>query len=433
MADSPAAKPAENGTTEKTKSDKTRFVRLAMDAKDRPTSLDVAITSYAGQNAAGDEVRVDLVGVIHIADKAYYHRLNKEFDKYDVVLYELVAPKGVKPTRGTTGLYSPVANMLELADQIAEVDYSKKNFVHADMSGEEMLESMKKRDEHWLKMVGQAIGQGIAQASDPKSGASDGALLANLLTSRSPGLAWKRTLAPQFSDLEHAMGWLDGPEGSTLITERNKVALKVLAEQMKVGKRRLAIFYGAGHLPDMERRLIDEFKLKRGEQSWLVAWNLSSDAAPPKIKKVTPSPKTPAVGEKEFLRASQALLDEPVSQAAADHAKTVMIFTAQTPKAMVIIGDDEIKWFGKNEDHKSLLMGAYSAGNVQSQLNSGVVRNDRYSGVLYLLKVYRGLQAKDKDLKIVALEDLIKLHKDDKLLRHIAELDAKDSAKRSEK
>jgi hypothetical protein len=284
----------------KSKTDKTQFVRLAKDAKDRPASLDVAITTYLGRSAAGDEVRVDLVGVIHIADKTYYHRLNKEFENYDVVLYELVAPKDAAPARGSAGLYSPIANMLELADQIAEVDYTKKNFVHADMSWEEMLESMKKRDEHWLKMVGQAIGQGIAQASDTKSGGGDGALLANLLTSRNPALAWKRTLAPQFGDMEGATLWLDGPDGSTILTERNKVALKVLTEQLKAGKRRLAIFYGAAHLPDMERRLLDEFKLKRGEQSWLVAWNLSSDSAPatPKPKK-TPSSKISSPQAKE--------------------------------------------------------------------------------------------------------------------------------------
>ncbi len=278
---------------DKAKVDKTQFARLKKDDKSKPASLDVAITTYVGRNAAGDEVKVDLVGAIHIADKAFYHRLNKEFEKYDVVLYELVAPKGVKPERGSAGLYSPIANMLDLADQIAEVDYTKKNFVHADMSGAEMAESMKKRDESLLKMVFEAMGQGIAQASDPDSGASDADLLANLFTSRSPALALKRTLAPQFGDMERSMAWLDGPNGSTILTERNKVALKVLAEQLKTGKRRLAIFYGAAHFPDMERRLVGEFKLKRGEQTWVTAWNLS-DSRGGSTPKATPSAKKPS-------------------------------------------------------------------------------------------------------------------------------------------
>ncbi len=40
------------------------------------------------------------------------------------------------------------------------------------------------------------------------------------------------------------------------------------------GKKNLAIFYGAGHLPDMQRRLMSKFKMKRGGQNWLQAWSL---------------------------------------------------------------------------------------------------------------------------------------------------------------
>jgi hypothetical protein len=292
LAEPPAAAAKAKPPATKAKADRTQFVRLVKDAKDKPTSLDVAITTYVGRNAAGDEIKLDLVGVIHIADKAYYQRLNKEFEKYDVVLYELVAPKGARPERGSAGLYSPIARMLDLADQIAEVDYTKQNFVHADMTGDEMAASMKKRDESWLKMLFEAMGQGIAQASDPDSGASDADLLANLFTSRNPALALKRTVAPQFGDLERSMGWLDGPDGSTILTERNKVALKVLADQLKTDKRRLAIFYGAGHLPDMEKRLIGDFKLKRGDQTWLSAWDLTGSASASK-------PKPPAGAKKQ--------------------------------------------------------------------------------------------------------------------------------------
>ncbi len=427
----PAAKPADTKSADAkaTAADKTQFVRVTKNAKGRPTSLDVAITRYVGRNATGDEVEVDLVGVIHIADKDYYHRLNKRFEKYDAVLYELVAPKGLKPERGSAGIYSPIAGMLELADQIAEVDYTKKNFIHADMSGDEFAESMRKRDESWLKMIGEAIGASIAQASDPNSGASDADLLANLFTSRSPALALKRTVAPQFSDLERSMSWLDGPDGSTILTERNKVALKVLGDQLKTGKRRLAIFYGAGHFPDMEKRLLAEFKLKRGEQTWLAAWDLSG-ARPggAKAEKIRPA-KATAVSEAQFQRASQALLEEPLNQVAKEHIKTIMTFTAQTPKAAVVIGDEEMKWFGKDDERQGLLMAAFLAGNVQSQLNSGVVRNDRYSGLLSLFKVYRALRAKDKDFKIAAVDEALKLHSEDKLLRHVLELEAKSPTK----
>ena len=43
---------------------------------------------------------------------------------------------------------------------------------------------------------------------------------------------------------------------------------------IKVGKKNLAIFYGAGHLADMEHRLIKDFAMKRTQESWVAAWSL---------------------------------------------------------------------------------------------------------------------------------------------------------------
>jgi len=42
-----------------------------------------------------------------------------------------------------------------------------------------------------------------------------------------------------------------GPGGSTIVSERNKRALAVLKNQIKKGKRHLAIYYGVAHMPDM--------------------------------------------------------------------------------------------------------------------------------------------------------------------------------------
>jgi len=52
-------------------------------------------------------------------------------------------------------------------------------------------------------------------------------------------------MAKQFESMESMMVSFSGPDGSTLITERNKRALEVLRQQQAAGKRKLAIFYGA--------------------------------------------------------------------------------------------------------------------------------------------------------------------------------------------
>lgn len=278
-ADPPAKegdKPAE--VTKQRKAKGTQFVRVQTDKDDEAVSMETAIVSYVGENADGKRVQVDLIGAIHIGDRAYYQQLNKEFESYQSLLYELVAPKGARPERGAAGIYSPVANMLDLADQISVIDYNKKNFVHADMSWEEMSESMKNRQESFTNMVFRAVGQSIAQQST-KKGASDGDLLAALLFAKKPAVGLKKVLARQFSDMEDSMSWLEGPNGSTLITERNKAALAVLKSELASGKTKIGIFYGAGHFPDMEKRLVEDFKLKQDGQKWLVCWDLSEDAA----------------------------------------------------------------------------------------------------------------------------------------------------------
>ena len=107
---------------------------------------------------------------------------------------------------------------------------------------------------------------------------SDSALLMALF-SKDRATALKTIMAEQFESLEGSMSALDGPGGSTIITERNKRCFEVLDKQLAAGKKRIAIFYGAGHLPDMERRLIADYGLKRGSETWLPAWQLQPGKA----------------------------------------------------------------------------------------------------------------------------------------------------------
>jgi hypothetical protein len=66
----------------------------------------------------------------------------------------------------------------------------------------------------------------------------------------------------------------EGKEGSTIINYRNGKCMEVLRKEIENGKRNLAIFYGAGHLADMEERLLRDFRMKRAGRSWLTAWSL---------------------------------------------------------------------------------------------------------------------------------------------------------------
>ena len=62
--------------------------------------------------------------------------------------------------------------------------------------------------------------------------------------------------------------------------DRNAAALKVLQKQLAAGKKRIGIFYGAAHLPDLEKHLVEDFGLARGSQQWLTAWDLTTAKEP---------------------------------------------------------------------------------------------------------------------------------------------------------
>ncbi|SVD42045.1 uncharacterized protein METZ01_LOCUS394899, partial [marine metagenome] len=60
-----------------------------------PQSLDTSIIRFVptDEKLAEAGVTVDLIGAIHIGDKAYFQKLDKSFKKYDALLYEMVAEK----------------------------------------------------------------------------------------------------------------------------------------------------------------------------------------------------------------------------------------------------------------------------------------------------------------------------------------------------
>lgn len=275
-------KPAPPKATEK-KGD--RFIRLVRDKKGTPRSMDTAIVTYVPEGEDREGLTVDLIGAVHVGERSYYEQLNSEFEKYDALLYELVAPDDDNVPQAGEGssnahpiglLQNGMKDMLELEHQLALVKYDRPNFVHADMSPEEFAETMANRDESLTKLFFRLMGQGIAQQSkqQARSGRSAEADMMAALFSKERPVMLKRVMAEQFGDLETAMAGLDGPEGSTIITERNKVALEVLQEQIAAGKKKIGIFYGAGHLNDMEERLEADFHFKRGDTRWLTAWDL---------------------------------------------------------------------------------------------------------------------------------------------------------------
>jgi hypothetical protein len=264
------------------------WVRLLQGAKGEVLGMQTAIIRYAAAPAADgpDEpsAEVDLIGAVHIGDAAYYRQLNEYFRQYDALLYELVAPEGtvVEPGRGSSNahpiglLQNGIKRFLELEHQLELVDYTRPNFVHADMSPAEFAKAMTDRNESFLQMYFRLLGQAMAQQNDmaAKGESLDFDLFSALFAEDRPRRL-KIVLAKQLAEMESFMVTLGGEQGSVLISERNKKALHVLKQQITAGKKRLGIFYGAGHLNDMDERLRKDFALRPVAITWLTAWNLA--------------------------------------------------------------------------------------------------------------------------------------------------------------
>lgn len=290
-----------------------KFIRMTMNPERPriPQSLDTSIIRFVptDEKLAKAGVTVDLIGAIHIGDQAYFQKLDKSFKQYDALLYEMVAEKdetGGAPQRwedrdqpgtGTAqaprktsvseeksfeagmtvigGMQLGAKDMLGLAFQLDGINYNAPNMVHADMSPEEFAQKMKDRGESFFTMFMELFMQGLAQQrANKQGGASDVALLFAFFSSDRE-LALKRVLAKQFAEVD-ILDMLGGEKGSTIITERNLIALDVLSKQLAKGKKRIGIFYGAGHLGDMSRRLVSDFGMKFTGEKWVEAWNLRS-------------------------------------------------------------------------------------------------------------------------------------------------------------
>ncbi|MCA9189742.1 MAG: hypothetical protein R3E01_12485 [Pirellulaceae bacterium] len=262
-----------------------RFIRLVRDDAGTPLRMEVAVVRF--QAPEGGAV-VDLVSAVHIGEREYYDTLNQRFADYDAVLYELVAPAGTRvPAGGGQRSGNPVSmlqdmskDFLQLSSQLECVDYTGANFVHADMSPEAIGKAMKERGDTpftiFLSATAEAMRQANLQAQQQQAqGNKIDVDLFSLLGDPAAPKRVKTMLAEQFAE----SGMLEAGLGPTLnkmlVQDRNAAAVRVLQSQLAKGKQKLAIFYGAAHMPDFQRRLKDDFGLQSQSTEWLLAWDLT--------------------------------------------------------------------------------------------------------------------------------------------------------------
>ena len=263
--------------------DTSSFLRIRKDENGHPAALQVATKSYVSRGEHGPHLRIDLVGAVHVAEADYYADLNARFRDYDVVLYELIAasdadiPKsGERSNSMISSTQLAITRALGLSFQLDEIDYGAENFVHADMSPAEMSQSMDERGESLYTYFWKLFYVSVDEYAKDPLGLRNVDLISALLAPDGEN-ALKIELAKQLLETKSITAVFEGEQGSTIISARNIHALQELRHQIDAGRQHIAIFYGAAHMQDMERRLLQTSALGIDRTIWTDAWQLKAN------------------------------------------------------------------------------------------------------------------------------------------------------------
>lgn len=279
------------------------FIRVQEDAA--AARLQTGVTRYTR-----GEISVDLLGAVHIADKAYYKALEKRFGNYDSLLFEMIGGEALgraaeidppeKPAEpapetatsepaGTSDaaaeenpsalaalhvVYQSVAEYLGLSGQADEIDYTARNFVHADLSAEEFSRKMRERQESLLTFALEAA----KHAEKSPAAKPDGLRLLRAVLAGSANHV-KLELVKSLGQGDDQVAALAGE--TVVISDRNARCMEVLLREISSGRKKLGIFYGAAHFPDLEKRLL-AVGFQRGTHEWITAWEIPKRKSPAK-------------------------------------------------------------------------------------------------------------------------------------------------------
>lgn len=249
------------------------FVRARRDDAGQIVGLDTAVVRY--EKGEGDaKVVVDAIGAIHIGDAAYYDTLNKQFEQYDVLCYELVITE--KPEQATGGgfdVYGLVGSFLQLEGQMAGVDYRAKNFVHADMTMEAIQRKMDERGDDAMTLALSSIVETMRARNRAAKQRTETRAEPSMEDVLAGPVQLKRFMAEGFaSDMDGA--GMGATVDLYIVQDRNEAAMKVVDAQIEKGHDEIGIFYGAAHFRDFHKRLTER-GFKPVKTDWNTAWELS--------------------------------------------------------------------------------------------------------------------------------------------------------------
>jgi len=249
---------------------------------------------------------VTLLGVSHLGNKTYYKEIQKKLDRADLVLFEGVGfgDKVPKKNEGRSNAVSEMqlslARSMGLVFQLEAIRYDRAHFRNSDLSTEALMTRLKGGP---LKAgrSGKNGSEGKSEKGDQRSKELMEALSGNSFVLNFLGkalsffgkdpkfralmkLAIVETLGAIEGDVTR-LAESSGPDMEkfmkVLLEDRNTIVFRDLRKVLK-GKnppKEIVVFYGAAHMPDLEKRLVEKLGFQSKRDDWLVAFGVNPKEA----------------------------------------------------------------------------------------------------------------------------------------------------------
>lgn len=280
------------------------YVRIDNTDSNR-VQLQIAVRKFVPPRRRGPVLW--LAGVSHLGESNYYAALQKHLDAQTLVLFEGVGGQSDEgPTQTTGEVTSPdlaaqtepsddrnrasslqfsLAAALGLEFQLEAIDYRRPNFRHCDLSVGQIRDLIAEQP----RVAGEpGAGQSFEGLLKMMEGGSwlDSLLQIGLrFISANPklqGLA-KLALIDTIAEIQGDPSKLQGLPPETkqlldvLLQKRNQNIVASLRNELKELKREdaVAVFYGTAHMPDLERRIREEFRYVPAGELWLTAFSVN--------------------------------------------------------------------------------------------------------------------------------------------------------------